>query len=76
MRQSVGIEPSPIADAIGERPGQHFSHIPTVNMMNGTTDTFKILWKVATQNQCISNNTNSQIDTGFPPWSNYSDGYA
>lgn len=59
--------PASSRDAVGEGPGQHFFHIPTINMTNGTTDTFKILWKVATQTQCFSNNTGPSLDAGLPP---------
>lgn len=65
-----------LAEAFEERPRRHYYHFTGVNMTNGTTDTYKVLWEVRPPNLCLVNNMYPPHDDGGNGWTNSENGYA
>ena len=72
----VGLYSDTLAEAYAEEPRKHYFHFTGVNMTNGTTDTYKILWEVQLPNLCHANNTYPPDDDGGNGWSNSENGNA
>ncbi|KAL5314920.1 hypothetical protein ACEPPN_017570 [Leptodophora sp. 'Broadleaf-Isolate-01'] len=53
----VGLQSGDLPADDEQAPGKHFFHFPTVNMTNGTTDSFNILWSATLPNRCFVNET-------------------
>ena len=76
MWQDVSLSSGGLSEAVGDEPDTHFFHFPAVNMTNGTTDSFQILWTFILPERCFANNTDPTADTGGSGWTNSPNGYA
>lgn len=74
--KDVSLNSGELEKTVGEAPGTHFFHFPAVNMTNGTTDNYKILWDFILPNRCFDNATDPEDDYGGRGWSSSPDGYA
>jgi hypothetical protein len=76
MWQDVSLNYGQFAEAVGQVPSKRFFHFPAVNMTNGTTDSFQVLWNVILADRCFANNTDPEDDDGGDGWWNSPDGFA
>ena len=72
----ISLYSDDLKKAVGEAPDTHYFHYPAVNMTNGTTGNFMILWEAVLPAQCFANSTDPEDDDGGYGWSNSPDGYA
>ncbi|KAI8225387.1 hypothetical protein K4K54_004591 [Colletotrichum sp. SAR 10_86] len=52
----VGFPSDWLDNIVGDSPPRQYLHIESVNMTNGTADSFKLLWEVKLPYRCFSNN--------------------
>ncbi|KAH0438172.1 LysM domain-containing protein [Colletotrichum camelliae] len=61
----VGFLSDWLDDIVGDSPPRRYLHIESVNMTNGTADSFKLLWEVKFPYRCFANNdTESRWSNG------------
>ncbi|KAL0943240.1 uncharacterized protein CTRU02_201126 [Colletotrichum truncatum] len=65
-----GLSPEDFAKTDGPPPSKHFFHIPSINMTNGTTGEYSILWHISIENQCFANATQPLSEAAAHDWSN------
>ncbi|KFY40860.1 hypothetical protein V495_05215 [Pseudogymnoascus sp. VKM F-4514 (FW-929)] len=64
-----------LAEAFAKDPRRYFFHFSAVNMTNGTTDTYQILWDVVIPRECFAGNSSSVENNVGVAWSDAPSGY-
>lgn len=77
LSQDVSLDSGGLANAVNDALGKHFLHFPSINITNGTTEHFKILWTTMIPFQRFANSTSPKDDNGGDyAWTNSPNGYA